>query len=92
MTVDDVVPVFERYAGIFVGGRLDWKLATAPTWAALAHAHGLRCHVGRVGTPARVRWARAIGVDSIDSALPVRHAEHLRAFLDALDLPAERAA
>lgn len=85
MTAADVEPHVSGYRGIFVGGSLDWKLATAAAWVRFAHARGLRCHVGRVGTAARVRWARAIGVDSIDSSLPLRHAEALAAFVGALD-------
>lgn len=84
MTSADVAAHLDRYDGLFVGGTLEWKLATAGAWVQLAHAHGKRCHVGRVGTAARVRWARRIGADSIDSALPLRHAEHLDAFLAAL--------
>lgn len=73
-----------RYAGIFVGGTLEWKLATAPAWVRFAHARGMRCHVGRVGPAARVRWARAIGADSIDSSLPLMSAGHMDAFVGAL--------
>jgi hypothetical protein len=85
MTAADVEPHLARYDGIFVGGSLGWKLATSAEWVRLAHARGLRCHVGRVGVPARVRWARALGVDSIDSSYPLRNAEVLAAFLAALD-------
>lgn len=84
MSVAEVALHLPQYAGIFVGGSLEWKLATASAWVQLAHARRLRCHVGRVGTPDRVRWARAIGVDSIDSCLPLRHHEHLAAFVEAL--------
>src|SRR4051794_21490167 len=58
--------------------------STTPMWVAYAHAHGWRCHVGRVGTVERVHWARALGVDSIDSALPLWSTKKLEAFLDAL--------
>lgn len=71
------------YAGLFVGGSLDWKIETAPAWADYAHAAGLRCHVGRVGTPERVRWAKPFA-DSIDSCLPLRCDAHLEAFINAL--------
>jgi len=84
MTVADVVPCLPRYDGIFVGGSLRWKLATGATWAELARRHGLGCHIGRVGTAARVHWARSIGATSIDSALPLRARQHLDAFLAAL--------
>lgn len=70
--------------GIFVGGTLDWKLLTAELWVQFAHARGLRCHVGRVGTANRVKWAQGIGVDSIDSTQPLWSRGHLEAFAGAL--------
>jgi hypothetical protein len=84
MTARDVIPHLARYAGIFVGGSLPWKLATGAAWVQLARERGLRCHIGRVGTAARVRWARAAGATSIDSCLPLRAEEHLAAFLAAI--------
>lgn len=54
---------------IFVGGSIDWKLATMSTWARVAHEHGRLCHVGRMGSGRRVRMAKGAGADSIDSAL-----------------------
>lgn len=73
------------YQGIFVGGTLDWKLQTSAAWVEFAHATGRRCHVGRVGTADRVRWAHSIGADSIDSCLPLMYVEHLESFLGALE-------
>ena len=84
MTVPDVVPHLPRYHGIFVGGSLRWKLETGAAWAELARRQSMGCHIGRVGTAARVHWARSIGATSIDSALPLRAREHLDAFLAAL--------
>lgn len=84
MSLADVTAALGGYDGLFVGGMLAWKLATAAAWVELAHAHGKRCHIGRVGTSSRVRWARAIAADSIDSCLPLRHSEHLEAFIAAL--------
>ncbi len=84
MSAADVAPHLPRYAGIFVGGSLPWKLATGAMWADVARRHDLRCHIGRVGTADRVRWARDIGATSIDSCLPLRHRDHLSAFLAAL--------
>lgn len=72
------------YGGIFVGGSLDWKLATSARWVALAHRLGLKCHIGRVGTAERVEWAASIGADSIDSALPLWTSAKMEAFLGAL--------
>ncbi|HEX8107881.1 MAG TPA: hypothetical protein VF516_09150, partial [Kofleriaceae bacterium] len=84
MTAADVVPHLTRYHGILVGGSLHWKLATGAVWAELARRHGLGCHIGRVGTAARVHWARSIGATSVDSSLPLRAREHLDAFLAAV--------
>lgn len=61
----------DGFCGIFVGGTTRWKLDTGYGWARLAHARGIRCHVGRVGTYKRVLWAHEIGADSIDSSLPL---------------------
>ena len=75
------------FAGIFVGGDLPWKLATGGAWVQWAHSIGLPCHIGRVGTPNRVHWARSIGADSIDSCLPLWSADNLRRFALALEQP-----
>lgn len=77
----------QRFTGIFVGGRLEWKLDTAAEWVKFAHGSGRQCHIGRVGVPDRVRWARSIGADSIDSCLPLMHKEHLGPFLEAIMEP-----
>lgn len=75
------------YAGLLVGGDVEWKLATGAKWRALTRTLGIACHVGRVGTNNRVLWARRIGVDSIDSSLPLWSKESLKRFLDALNEP-----
>jgi len=80
-----LAPHLDVFAGIFVGGTLEWKLETGEEWVKLAHRRGLRCHVGRVGTEERVRWARYIGVDSIDSALPLWSEENLARFCRGLE-------
>lgn len=72
------------FSGIFVGGSLPWKLETGAQWVREAHARHLPCHIGRVGTAKRVRWAKASGADSIDSCLPLWSEENLIAFLRAL--------
>ncbi len=82
----DVLPVLGLFSVIFVGGDLRWKLDTGASWVSFAHEHGLRCHVGRVGTPKRVLWARRIGADSIDSCFPLFTRENLRQFLEALEV------
>lgn len=93
MTEDDVgkhLDQHERdglaYGGLFVGGDDEWKAATAPSWSTFAHGRALQLHVGRCGPARMVAWARDLGADSIDSSLPLMHADHLRAFLEALGL------
>lgn len=85
MAAADVAPVLTDFDGIFVGGSLPWKLATGGQWVAFAHARGLPCHIGRVGTPKHVAWARRIGADSIDSCTPLWAAANLERFVRALD-------
>jgi hypothetical protein len=86
MTPGDVAPHLAELAGLFVGGAsIAWKMGTASSWIALAHAHGKRCHIGRVGTPDRLLAAARLGADSVDSALPVRHRHHFDRFLGALE-------
>jgi hypothetical protein len=84
MTADAVRAALADFDGLFVGGTLPWKLATGAQWVEVAHAASKPCHVGRVGTADRVRWAYAIGADSIDSALPLRDTGHLLSFLAAV--------
>lgn len=84
MQEDDVLPHAERFAGLFVGGTLPWKIRSARRWVSFAHRHGLMAHVGRVGTERRAAWARRIGADSIDSCLPLWSRENLESFLRGL--------
>jgi hypothetical protein len=65
------------FVALFVGGSMSWKLRTGAAWVALAHAAGIACHVGRVGTGRRIAWARRIGADSVDSCLPLWSADNL---------------
>ena len=94
MTPTQVAEVLPLFGGVFVGGaEMSWKLGTAPDWIALAHAHGLRCHIGRIGTLARLELARRLGADSIDSCQPLWNLDRLEAFgLAASDTGERRAA
>jgi hypothetical protein len=67
MSLTEVELYLKWFSGLFVGGSLDWKLATSPEWVALAHKHQKPCHIGRVGTWNRIVWAARISADSIDS-------------------------
>jgi hypothetical protein len=72
------------FDGVFVGGSLEWKLETGGAWVKLARALKMRCHVGRVGTAARVQWAADIGASSIDSSLPLWSSEQMDRFVRAV--------
>lgn len=74
----------DDFAGIFVGGSLDWKRATAVRWVDLAHELGKPCHIGRVGTIQRTRWAKDLGADSVDSCLPLWKTSKMGAWLAVL--------
>lgn len=82
MTADDVAPLLGPRVGLFVGGDVPWKEATASTWAALAHEHRAWCHVGRVNSVTRMRIMRAADVDSVDGNCVLFQPRHLGA-LDA---------
>jgi len=94
MTPAHVAEVLPLFGGVFVGGaEMSWKLATAPNWIALAHAHNLQCHIGRIGTVARLELVRRLGADSIDSCQPLWNMDRLEAFgLAAGDAGERRAA
>jgi hypothetical protein len=83
-TISTAVYEGGRIDGIFVGGSLEWKLETGEAWTKFAHYYDMQCHIGRVGTADRVRWAKAIGCDSIDSCLPLWTTQKLHSFIDAL--------
>ena len=83
--MQSVVRDMREYDGLFVGGTDEWKERTAGRWVGLAHINGLKCHIGRVGTARKVRWARSINADSIDSSFPLFHADHMGEFIAALN-------
>jgi len=60
----------ENFSGLFMGGSTDFK-RQAGKWCDIAHHHGKLFHYGRASTYKRVREARLIGADSIDSVSPV---------------------
>jgi hypothetical protein len=84
MTLDEVRPHLLSVGGIFVGGTDPWKKSTVATWAELAHENNLLCHLGRAGTYNKVKLARAVGVDSIDSSLQLMSQRFFSEFLAAL--------
>jgi hypothetical protein len=81
MSAAQVAEVMPHFGGLFVGGAsMEWKLGTAPEWIALAHAHGRRCHIGRIGTLARLELAQRLGADSVDSCQPLWSLDRLEAY------------
>jgi hypothetical protein len=72
-------------AGIFVGGSTAWKLRTARIWSEAAHRRGMMCHVGRVGSVRRLRHMKSLGIDTIDSALPLFSAAKWKRFWAELE-------
>jgi hypothetical protein len=66
--------------GLFLGGSDGHKRAIAPELVERAHAAGLEVHVGKPGS---LRWARDVGVDSVDTSSIVRNDAWGR--LDALE-------
>jgi|TARA_Y100000310_G_scaffold283808_1_gene306066 hypothetical protein len=64
----------ERIKGIFVGGSNPFKL-TAGQWVVTAgiipDREKLLVHYGRAGTPKKAQHALRVGVDSLDSNLPL---------------------
>lgn len=66
MAVAQVEPFLKRGFGLFVGGSMEWKLATVWKWAQLAQKHDRWCHVGRINTVRRIRLCQAYGVNSTD--------------------------
>jgi hypothetical protein len=86
MGVGDVRPFLDAQpiAGLFVGGTSAWKIRSAHHWIRLAHERGLPCHIGRAGTVRKVRWAKRLGADSIDSSFPLWTHKRLAAFMVAI--------
>jgi hypothetical protein len=85
MTHTEVASAMRKgFSVLFVGGTLAWKFATAPNWVALSHKVGASCHIGRIGTRRRARWAREIGADSVDSCTPLFSKDNMRRWVEGL--------
>lgn len=61
------------FEGIFVGGTVPWKMSTAKMWCDTAHLHGLKCHIGRIGTFQGYALCESWGADSVDGTNPSRN-------------------
>lgn len=95
MTPAHVGLLASKYDGLFLGGTLGWKLATLWEWKRASVAWGKPLHVGRVGTRRRAQLCRLVGVDSIDSCLPLWSTGNLVDFLEGVygpfdEIPSER--
>lgn len=95
MTPEVVAPLAGKYDGLFLGGTLEWKLATLRDWRAATSSWDKPLHVGRVGTRRRAQLCRLVGVDSIDSCLPLWSTGNLVDFLEGVygpyeEIPSER--
>ena len=64
----DALPVpWDRFDAWFVGGSTEWKLSRASaSLMAEAKRRGKHCHVGRVNSRKRLRWAHEMGADTVD--------------------------
>ena len=84
MTHDDVRPHLGRFAVLFVGGSLEWKLQTLGYWARLARECGVQIHAGRIGGRGRIMLAKRAGIDSVDSCVPLFSEGNMATFQNAL--------
>lgn len=83
MKIQDVEPVLDRFAGIFLGGTTRFK-STAPEWYEVARRNGKRFHYARASTPRRIEHAKRIGADSLDSAFPLWTEERFNEFITVM--------
>jgi len=72
----------KRFQGLFVGGTKGWKYKTSEHWVQLAHKYGFKCHIGGVGTPKAITWAKMINADSVDSGIAMIHPKYLKDVLE----------
>jgi len=82
MTLQQIAPILQPFAGIFLGGTVAWK-GTAWYWADLAHRKKKLFHYGRAGTPRKLFHALESGADSADSAGPLWTVEKMAEFVAA---------
>jgi hypothetical protein len=84
MTIWDVKPHLDRFAGVFLGGTDGFK-TKAWTWCRFAHDHGKKFHYGRAGTLPKMKSAVKMGADSLDSAFPLWTEERFETFWKQYD-------
>lgn len=65
--IDEIEIPWDEFDVLFLGGTDDFKLGPQARWAAAeAKQHGKWLHCGRVNSLRRMRYAEAIGCDSVD--------------------------
>lgn len=62
----EMMPTWEEFQAIFIGGTNEFKLSRAETIIKAAQIMGKWVHVGRVNDPRRFQYFEELGVDSID--------------------------
>ena len=72
--------------GIFLGGSDKFK-HRADSYCWWAHFVGLKFHYGRASTPGKIRAARRVGADSMDTAFPLWTRERFQRFVEMWSLP-----
>lgn len=84
-----LLPQWWLFDALFIGGSTEWKLGhAAARLVAEAKARGKWVHMGRVNTIRRLRYAHAIGCDSVDGSKWARwRSTYLDGGLAALDQP-----
>jgi hypothetical protein len=87
VTVQAVEDFLQSYdvGGVFVGGDDTFKQQTSRQWVELAHRHGRLCHIGRLGTPGKIRWGYGVGTDSFDSSFMLWTLERFYSTLRYID-------
>jgi hypothetical protein len=88
MTWNDVEPVIDKFAGLFLGGSDEFK-RTAWNWRVLSLNYGKKFHYGRAGVDRKVDHARWCNADSLDSTYPLWEKSRFERFVDRMEKPIE---
>ena len=59
--------IWDRFIYLFVGGSVEWKLATSEMWREYATEVGVKLHIGQCGKLEYLKKAFALKADSVDS-------------------------
>lgn len=88
--IEHMPVAWDTFDALFIGGSTEWKLSPMAAHIALeAKQHGMHCHMGRVNSLRRLRFARDIGCDSVDGTYlgfgPDINLPRLQRWLDDID-------